>query len=409
MTRGTSIRAAAIAALAIIGLSAIQVPAWAQRPQSYTDSRGKTAVFPNGVMSFADRVEAMHFGTPRSTAADGIRPSDALRAPDKTSVTLGCRGSIVVRFVDNVLIDVPGPDLYVFEIGPDVESTLVEISADGQSWLNVGPIAGATTSVDISAHAGPGASFRFVRLTDLASACGGGGYPGADIDAVGAIGSARASAAKPAPVAQPTPVVSGGSVMINRPNLPRPRPRPQSSTASPHLQAVERIYRDKLAEVAALLAEVDRLAGVEAEKRRQLDRLRAQASAAAPNAVKTLAYRRYEARIAASTARMAQILARLDQAHVSAKGALVDEYRALERQTADDRARLATLDKRLGVDAGRATAGAAIEQADAAHLQAVKDLAHARSERNIQSRLLAAAQADYERALARQDQFAPRR
>ena len=46
---------------------------------------------------------------------------------------------------------------------------------------------GGSAAVDIHAWAQPGEAFHFVRLTDRKSACGG-NWPGADIDAVAAIG-----------------------------------------------------------------------------------------------------------------------------------------------------------------------------------------------------------------------------
>jgi hypothetical protein len=165
------------------------VPAGSQEPQTYTDAQGRSAIFPQGALSFADQVADYRVGDPAPTVASALETFRATGVPDGTSLSLGCNGSVVVGFVDNVLINVDGPDLYVFEIGPDVESTLVEISADGAVWVLIGPVEGSTASVDIQPQSSSASSFRFVRLTDRASACGSGGYSGADIDAVGAIGS----------------------------------------------------------------------------------------------------------------------------------------------------------------------------------------------------------------------------
>jgi len=55
----------------------------------------------------------------------------------------------VLRFTDNALIDVPGPDLWVFEVGPSVEPTEVAISRDWTAWIDVGKIAGGTAGLDI--------------------------------------------------------------------------------------------------------------------------------------------------------------------------------------------------------------------------------------------------------------------
>ena len=97
----------------------------------------------------------------------------------------------MVRFTDNILIDVEGPDLYIFEVGPLVEATRLAISVDGIRWVEVGEIAGGTAAVDISKAANKDQRYRYVRLTDMKSGCTG-EWPGADIDSVGAIGSALA-------------------------------------------------------------------------------------------------------------------------------------------------------------------------------------------------------------------------
>jgi outer membrane protein OmpA-like peptidoglycan-associated protein len=57
-------------------------------------------------------------------------------------------------------------------------------------WIIIGEIDGATAQVDIEKFTKPGEIFNYVRLTDLKTACRG-QWPGADIDAVAAIGSAR--------------------------------------------------------------------------------------------------------------------------------------------------------------------------------------------------------------------------
>ncbi len=174
---------------AIAGL--VSAAATAQ-PVSYK-SRGKAITFPQGQVSFADEVGSFRPGKPAGPPRNS-HPSDALGPPDYTGkderyLTLGCGGALTLRFTDNALVDVAGPDLFVFEIGPDVEPTRLEISADGRTWIEVGRISGGTAAVDIHARAAPGEVYHFVRLTDLKSGCGS-GYPGADIDAVGAIGTA---------------------------------------------------------------------------------------------------------------------------------------------------------------------------------------------------------------------------
>lgn len=161
--------------------------------KEYPDGHGGTVYFPQGDISFADELVSFEVGSPDAGEASAA-PESALGVPDYEAVskpgylTLGCGGVLILAFTDNVLLDIPGPDLYVFEIGPNVEPTGLAISPDGQTWTRVGKIAGATAEIDIAPYVPRGATFRYVKLVDLKQACG--SYPGADIDTVGAIGSA---------------------------------------------------------------------------------------------------------------------------------------------------------------------------------------------------------------------------
>ncbi len=133
-------------------------------------------------------------GNPPPSYKKDRDPKKALGIPDydiKADInftTLGCGGVLTLSFVDNALIDIDGPDLYVFEIGPVVEATNLEISEDGENWINVGEIKGGRADVDIKNFVKLGQIFHFVPLTDAKKDCGS-SWPGADIDAVGAIGS----------------------------------------------------------------------------------------------------------------------------------------------------------------------------------------------------------------------------
>jgi OOP family OmpA-OmpF porin len=165
----------------------------ASGPKDYKGKKGKIIHFPLGDLSFADEVVAFQMGNPAPVdeardAAAALGPPDRKHAGDRKEVTLGCGGVLTLRFVDNALVDVDGPDLYVFELGDDTEPTDISISADGKQWIRVGNIAGGTGEMDISGTAKRGEAYHYVRLTDLRSACHG-NYPGADIDAVGAIGA----------------------------------------------------------------------------------------------------------------------------------------------------------------------------------------------------------------------------
>lgn len=162
--------------------------------KSYPDGHGGTVFFPLGDLSFADEVLAFQSGTPAAAHEADRDPRTTLGPPDYDPVkeinyaTLGCGGVLTLRFVDNALVDIDGPDLYIFEIGPQVEPTNLAISEDGVRWIEIGAVSGGMASVDIRDFVKPGQLFHYVRLTDLKSGCGG-SWPGADIDAVGAIGS----------------------------------------------------------------------------------------------------------------------------------------------------------------------------------------------------------------------------
>ncbi len=169
--------------------------ALAQAPARYEDSQGNSIDFDLGPASFADEVVDFQIGKPLPKAS-ARNPENALGAPDhekndgNRATTLGCSGSLIVQFTDNVLIDQPGDDLHIFEVGPDVEPTFVAISTNGEEWVDLGLVGGGTASLDIAEAAEPGAVYRYVRLTDDGIKCRG-RWPGADIDAIGAISAAR--------------------------------------------------------------------------------------------------------------------------------------------------------------------------------------------------------------------------
>lgn len=175
--------------------------------------------FPGGAASFADAVVSYDplFGGGPAPVAPNNEPTNALGIPEvpgNTSVgacrgapadcpfvSLGNGGRITLQFTDNALVgsDTPDLDLWIFEVGPDIEDTFVSISRTGSTWFDVGKVFGTTGGVDIDAY-GFGSSdlFHFVRLRDDPSEGGTtGATVGADIDAVGAI-STRIAVPEPA-------------------------------------------------------------------------------------------------------------------------------------------------------------------------------------------------------------------
>ena len=157
--------------------------------------------FPQGAASFVDVVisyEPSFGGGPEPTHGNFVDPTSALGPPDHSggsrgtgAVSLGKGGRITLKFTDNLLTgsDDNSPDLHIFEVGPDVEDTFVEISKDGNTWFAIGKVFGSTSSIDIDTFGyGLTDQFSFVRLRDDPNEGNStGDTVGADIDAVGAI------------------------------------------------------------------------------------------------------------------------------------------------------------------------------------------------------------------------------
>lgn len=162
------------------------------------------AEFPAGVISFADEVVDYAPGIVASgPTAPNMGAANAIGVPDYVSgggcasvatctfASLGVGGTITLRFADNRLTGSgnANADLWIFEVGPDVEDTFVQISKNGSLWHDVGKVTGSTRGVDIDAFGWTAADqFAYVRLRDDPLLDGvTGASVGADIDAVGAI------------------------------------------------------------------------------------------------------------------------------------------------------------------------------------------------------------------------------
>ncbi len=147
---------------------------------------------PLGNASFADEVvEAKYLsGNIQFAKENCLHMPDYIQMKNlkdnKGIYSLGLNGSIIIKFTNNALVDVQGPDLFVFEAG-EIEPTNLDISTDGNTWIHVGKISGGTASVDINKYVKPNDYFYYVRLTDLNTTST---IAGADIDAVAAIGAA---------------------------------------------------------------------------------------------------------------------------------------------------------------------------------------------------------------------------
>lgn len=175
--------------------------------------------FPQGAVSFADAVVSFAPGMVGSNpTTENLGATNALGLPNYASgsactsqancphVSLGDGGVLVLQFVDNRLTGSGNSafDLWVFEVGPDVEDTYVDISKDGSTWSSVGKVFGSTAGVDIDAYGfGIDDLFAYIRLTDDTNEGEqtGGASIGADIDAVGAISTVRSEVPEPATMA----------------------------------------------------------------------------------------------------------------------------------------------------------------------------------------------------------------
>ncbi|SDH33767.1 OmpA family protein [Winogradskyella thalassocola] len=156
---------------------------------SYVGNLNKTVYLPLGPLSFADEVVQVNHPQLLTQEVNNVlgEPDVIETFDDATGIySLGLGGTLTIRFTDNALVDVNGPDLYLFEIG-QLEPTDLEISKDGKSWIKIGKIDGGVAEVDISSFVKPNELFYYVRFKDLKEKSG---VPGADVDAIAAIGSA---------------------------------------------------------------------------------------------------------------------------------------------------------------------------------------------------------------------------
>lgn len=166
----------------------------------YKDCYGTEVHIPKGEKSFADNVSYYRNGDPPARG-DNTTIFNAVGTPDydgnsnnkKSYLSLGCGGEAIFEFTDNALININGPDLYVFEIGQG-EAYEVYISKNKQKWYYIGRSKGGPSEFDIKKKAHVEDKFFYVRIVDLnrpPRLVNGNG--GADIDAVAAIGSIPSS------------------------------------------------------------------------------------------------------------------------------------------------------------------------------------------------------------------------
>ena len=188
--------------LLIVCLVVLVSPGLRSEPATYFG-----ITFPHGDAAFADRV--VDFVVASCVRAAFDDPEEALGPPDAycegcdgcdgcdtNAVSLGFRlsvidnrGYLVLEFVDNVLIDVPGNDLFIYNTNQN--PARVEISSDGYSFIFVGEIVGYPGAIDIAPYVNANDTFRYVRLSDVPADEDHSDCPGPSIDAVGAMGRAE--------------------------------------------------------------------------------------------------------------------------------------------------------------------------------------------------------------------------
>ncbi len=159
--------------------------------QTYVGHMRKAVYLPLGKLSFADKVVNVNHPLLMTQQVNNvIGEPDVIKgflAEDISGIhSLGLGGGLTIQYIDNALTNVNGPDLYIFEIG-QIEPTDLEISKDGKKWIKVGKIDGGVAEVDIAQFVKQGEMFYYVRLKDLKMKSA---LPGADVDAIAAIGAA---------------------------------------------------------------------------------------------------------------------------------------------------------------------------------------------------------------------------
>ena len=162
----------------------------------YYDYGRKFVFLPLGEISFADEAIEYIVGSPPPRQSYFKHPANALTPPGIKheqkygfgATSLGTGGSLTLEFTDNALIDINGPDLYIFESFDLMEPIYLEISNDGYQWIDLGILRGWETGIDIHDFVEEGDVFHFVRITDEGEERR--DPAGADIDAIAAIGSA---------------------------------------------------------------------------------------------------------------------------------------------------------------------------------------------------------------------------
>ncbi len=110
-------------------------------------------------------------------------PARALGPPDGRTVALGVGAYVILRFFREIP-NGPGPDLRVYEVGPDGAEAAIAVSRDGDVFVELTtPASGPTTEFELD-DALPEGQIQFVRVRGVDDR---GDEPGFDLDAVEAL------------------------------------------------------------------------------------------------------------------------------------------------------------------------------------------------------------------------------
>jgi len=160
----------------------------------YKTDNSSSIYLPLGKISFADSVVDFKMGDPPpykkySDVSNCLHEPNYITYSSATYLSIGCNGSLTVAFTDNGFMNLPGYDLYIFEVGPSKEAAKIEISHNGIDWVFAGNISGGKSAIDLkNENISTETVFYYVRITDLKEVCIS-KTAGADIDAIGAINS----------------------------------------------------------------------------------------------------------------------------------------------------------------------------------------------------------------------------
>lgn len=197
---GTPLISSFIAVLALAGFFA-QPSEAVSKSQIFDSAKHTRIYFQAGPEAFADEAVEYKVGKKKpphlwespdaALGGPNFKDHEGDRLANKPSfAALGGGGSITLRFTDNAIVDMPGGDLYIFEPLENSSPVKVEVSRDGLSWVDLGGDLFTRTEIDIAGKGGKNATYNFVRITDLSTVDPADQWPGADIDAVGALNSA---------------------------------------------------------------------------------------------------------------------------------------------------------------------------------------------------------------------------